>query len=290
MCKLISVVVTTYGRDIALVKQAIESAFNQTYSNLEIILVDDNGVGSKLQMENQVEFANIPRLKYIANVHNSGAQVSRNIGILNANGEFIAFLDDDDYWDKTKLEKQLNVFEENIGLVYCNGYIIKGETGEIIREYQSIDSFKSEVQFKDLLYNDYIGTTTQAVVRKECFATCGLFDYEMPARQDYEMWLRISRYFKTIGVNEFLFYHRIHEGEQISKNIEKRFNGYYRIFKKYREDYKFEKKAKVKCLLRLSLLCKRRKCFGAMISFFVRAFIKNPLVTIMTIKDHNNRE
>lgn len=120
---LVSVIITTYGRDNKLIFDAINSVRNQTYKNIEIIVVDDNGIGTEAQKRNQDIFDKEDDINYIANKNNSGAQVSRNVGILASKGEYIACLDDDDIWMPEKIEKQVAMIEkENLGLVFCNGY------------------------------------------------------------------------------------------------------------------------------------------------------------------------
>ena len=94
----VSVIITTYGRDIKIVKEAVESADNQTVDNLEVLIIDDNGCGTEKQLENQKFFSEsgYRRVRYLANKNNEGVQFSRNRGILESEGEFVAFLDDDD--------------------------------------------------------------------------------------------------------------------------------------------------------------------------------------------------
>lgn len=153
-------------------------------------------------------------------------------------GIYIALLDDDDRWLKEKVELQVRAMEEpGIGLVYCKGYhVTLDENGAVFskRPYNMSSCFLAEAGFKDLLYGDYIGTTSQAMIRRDVFAVCGLFDPEQPARQDYEMWIRVSRHYRCIGVTEFLFEHVQHTQEQITKSRQKALDGIRRVYAKYR--------------------------------------------------------
>ena len=120
---LVSVIITTYGRAGNLIFEAINSVRNQTYKNIEIIVVDDNGFGTEIQKSNEKIFRSQNDIRYIANKKNSGAQVSRNVGILASKGQYIACLDDDDIWMPEKIEKQVALMESvNLALVFCNGY------------------------------------------------------------------------------------------------------------------------------------------------------------------------
>ncbi|MFQ8733834.1 MAG: glycosyltransferase family 2 protein [Enterocloster bolteae] len=238
---LVSVVITTYHRDFEMVRKSIESVLNQTYSRLEVIVVDDNGPDAKRYgIKHGLErYGGQSRpVYYIQNQVNLGAQVSRNKGILRSQGDLIAFLDDDDCWMTGKTEQQVKAFDKpDVGLVYSKGYQVMLDSRGEIRDrkpYNMSASFPEEVSFKDMLYGDYIGTTSQVMLRREVFASCGLFDPGQPARQDYEMWIRVSRRYRCVGVPLYLFEHAQHTGEQITKSSKKAFDGLLRVYTRYR--------------------------------------------------------
>lgn len=284
---LVSVVVTTCRRNIEILNEAMESILNQTYQNIEVILVDDNGIGNDFQKKNESAYATIERVVYIVNKENSGAQFSRNIGILHSHGEYIAFLDDDDIWHPQKIEKQIKAFSENVGMVFCQGVTFKGRDFSKGKPYHVVDDFMDYINYSDMLYRDRVGSTSQAIIKRATFAKTGLFDYDMPARQDYEMWLRISKYFRITWVDEALFYHRIHDGAQISKNHEKAISAYKLILLKYREDYNKNTKAKAKLLCRISVTELFDKRIAHAVKYLLLAFFANPCETINTIM-HNH--
>ena len=233
----ISVIITTYGRSYDSISRSIESVLKQTYKNFEIILVDDNGLGTSYQREIAEKVSNIKKLIYIAHSTNMGAQKARNTGIKNSSGTIIAFLDDDDEWEASKLAEQEKEIKDNVGLVFSMGKTVYEETNEIT-DYIPPANFKKKVTFNDLLYSDYIGTTTQAMIPKYVFDKVGDFDINQPARQDYEMWIRISREYDCLGITIPLFKHYVHKGEQISKSNTKGLIGLQNIYCKYKNDYK----------------------------------------------------
>lgn len=237
MSELVSVVITSYGREFAQIRRSIESAHKQTYQDIEIILVDDNDPNSDCRKDIEETVSSLDYVRYCPMEKNSGAQKARNKGISVSRGSFIAFLDDDDEWLPQKIEKQMSVYQKGVGLIYSKGYSIDEATGNK-KPYVTSFNFRKEVGFLDLLYADYIGTTTQALIPKEVFDKCGRFDILQPARQDYEMWLRISREYRCIGVDEPLFYHYYHEGEQISKNPKKAICGLKHILDVNADAYK----------------------------------------------------
>ena len=239
----VSIVITTFKREAIFLKRCIDSIVDQTYKNIEIIIVDDNPGDNALSKEIITDL--LPQydgLIYIKHTINQGAQVSRNDGIKKSTGELVAFLDDDDEWMEEKLCHQVSLYlkTENCGMVYCKGISrYEQEDGSYIdKPYITANNFSEEVSFDDLLYADRIGTTSQALIKKSVFEEVGYFDLNQPARQDYELWIRISKKFRCVGVNEFLFVHYIHVGQQISKNHKKAIIGIQNIYKKNIQEYK----------------------------------------------------
>ena len=277
----VSVIITTYGRDIKIVKDAVESADNQTFGNLEVIIIDDNGYGTEKQLENQKFFSEsrYRRVSYFYNKKNEGVQFSRNRGILESEGGFVAFLDDDDVWLKDKIEKQMKLMQvtDNCGMVFCDGYYMLNDGELTTKKDHNPDAFKQDITHRMLLMNDYIGTTSQALISKEALAKGGLFDIELPARQDYEMWLRISKNYTLVGVNEPLYYYRVHEGVQISKSSNKAYIGLSIILRKYADEYKEYPEAKARLLLKMA---KRKKDMGEplkTVGFVIKAVFTSPI-------------
>lgn len=283
--KLVSVIITTYHRDVLLLCEAIESAIDQTYKAIEIIVVDDNGKDSSYQVRNQEVLSKYPEVIYLINEKNAGAQYSRNKGILVAKGDYIAFLDDDDIWKNDKIEKQLAEAEKtDAGLVFCSGYEFDGTDRSSLRPYEQ-RTCDGELTFDKLILNDFIGTTTQAFIDRNVFDKIGLFDENMPARQDYEMWLRISLKFKIVKVDEALFFHRIHEGTQISKDYEKSYEGIKRIYEKYSQQIKGNPFAKAKLQLKLAIYSKKKKNIFRCSIHIIKALIYSPKCCINSLQN-----
>lgn len=116
----VSVIVTTHRRPQVL-RRALDSVIQQTYNNVELIVVDDNGVGTTMQKETEAVVSGYPNVIYHANGDNLGKAVSLNWAVKRACGELLAFLDDDDEFHSTKLAKQVARMQEtNAAGVYCN--------------------------------------------------------------------------------------------------------------------------------------------------------------------------
>jgi len=184
---LISIVIPTKNR-AKLLKEAINSALDQDYSDIEIIVIDDGGTDDT---ENMLNSLNSSKVRYYKNIVSGGSSAARNRGITLAKGGFVAFLDDDDIWYKNKLSEQIKVFNQNIeiGLVYSSMHIIYSDLGY---EYDTRPQARGNI-YKKLLLKNYVGATTSVMVRKSVFEKVGLFDESLKAREEYDLWIRISK-------------------------------------------------------------------------------------------------
>lgn len=288
---LVSVIITTYGRAGNLIFEAINSVRNQTYNNIEIIVVDDNGKGTDTQKSNELLFEKEEDIKYIANEKNSGAQVSRNVGIIEAEGEYIACLDDDDIWMPEKIEKQVRLMEEqNLALVFCNGYRFYNDDLNDKKLYQFNFISDRLLDFTTELRSDHIGSTSIPLMRKSYLSQTGLFDVDMPARQDYEMWLRFCKYYKVKGIDEPLFYYRYHSGVRITKSFEKEIRSYQLLLKKYKDDYNKDYFAKSNILFTMCRTYLKSSHFIKALIYGLRAFINSPKCIFETFLHYKQKK
>lgn len=241
--KVVTAIITTYKRSPEIVKRAAQSVLNQSYKNIELIIVDDSPDTYELRKvvrEMAISLGN--NVRYIPHEKNMGACAARNTGLDNAKGEFVAFLDDDDEWLPEKIEEQLKVIEknDNTALVYCGRYTYYAEKD--IEELQKTKFHKGKV-FDKLILENFIGSTSFPLIRKNIFKVLGGFDVNMPAAQDYEMWLRISKEFCVDYVRKPLVRYYVHTGEQITKNYGKKLDAYEKLMKKHINYLQQHKKA-----------------------------------------------
>ncbi len=244
----VTAVITTYGREAGIVKRAMDSVFAQSYPVRELLVVDDNKDGSEFSEGIKSLCDSYPNAAYIKQDGNRGSCAARNLGIQHACGEFIAFLDDDDQWLPDKIEKQMQAFEndKSLGLVFCSGIVVD-EINGTESDYYNLH-MKKDISFEDELGCDYVGSTSNPLIKKKCFDVVGGFWEGQPARQDYEMWLRISKQFKIHGIEGKHFIYNQHGGVQITKDKRKSYAGFRNIYLRYREDYKKYPRARVNIL------------------------------------------
>lgn len=242
---LVTVVITTCKRSPEIVERAIKSVIAQTYNDIEIFVVDDspNSYKYRESVKRMVETYRNNRVYYIAHTKNLGACVARNTGLDKANGEFIAFLDDDDEWLEEKLEKQLDAFENydnKTALIYCGRITVNDISGE---EAERKAEFYEGFVFDSLIERNYIGSTSYPLLKTNVLREIGGFDPYMPAAQDYDVWLRIAQKYKIGYVKEPLVKYHVHEGEYITGNPNKKIIALERLNAKYKDYLKKNKYA-----------------------------------------------
>lgn len=199
----ISVIIPAYNA-MAYLPKTIKSVLNQTFDDFEVIVIND---GSSDGIENWFSHLQEPRVKLISQ-ENKGLAGARNTGIATSKSEYIAFLDADDLWEPTKLAKQLHIMEKypEVGLVYTWVALIneKGEfTGRIFE-----NSAEGYV-WKQVIERNVVECGSVALVRRQCFETCGVFDQNLRSFvEDWDMWLRIASVYPFKVVKEPLVYYR----------------------------------------------------------------------------------
>lgn len=233
----VSIVIPTFNR-ARLLRRAIQSVLNQTYSNFEIIVVDDC---SSDNTEDAVRSIRDERILYIRHEKNKGAFEARNTGIKAAKGKYIAFQDSDDVWLPEKLDKQMKVFDSasrDIGVVYTSFWLIHNSSRTM---HPPSDIRQTEGNIHEaLLEANFVGTPT-AVVRKECFEEAGLFE-NLPRLQEWSLWLKISKRYCFKHINEPLV-NAYQQPDSISRNTDAYVLARKRILEKYFEE--ISKKPKI---------------------------------------------
>ena len=180
---LVSIITPVYNSE-KFVKETIESVLNQTYKNVELILVDDC---SKDNSKTVIESINHDRIKYFLQEKNMGAGVARNKALEVSNGQYVAFLDADDLWEPEKLEKQLKLMEETNSWFSYTGASVINEDGTFTKKVRKV---KKKCSYRKLLKNTMIITSSVLIDRN----VSGDFRMsEMRSGQDYATWLMLLR-------------------------------------------------------------------------------------------------
>ncbi len=207
----VSVVIPAYNAMVYLPK-TLESVLRQTFTDFEVLIINDGSSDGIVEWAAQVTN---PRVKLISQ-ENRGLSGARNTGIEHAEGKYIAFLDADDLWEPTKLEKQVRCFEDKsaVGVVYTWTTLVDEQDNPTGRMFAS--QAEGDV-WQQLLEADVISSGSSAMVRRSCFETAGLFDQSLTSAEDLDMWLRIAVHYPFAAVKEPLTLYRQHP-TSMSKN------------------------------------------------------------------------
>ncbi len=231
--KYVSVIIPTFNRADCIL-QSIESVLNQTYCELEVIVVDDGSSDNTEAIVNSIEDE---RVRYIALNENSGPARARNEGVKAASYDWIAFHDSDDCWLPEKLEKQMRYLEEHeeYSMVYC-GYktVYNNEVHGLIPSKTDGLPLEGDM-FVGLLVKNKIGAPTM-VINKEKFIEVGGFDDSFKCIEDWEFVIRYAKNNLIGFVDDYLLQVNL-RSDGVSRRVGEYFSARCRILRQYVEDY-----------------------------------------------------
>jgi len=200
---LVSVIIPVYNGE-KTIKQTIESVFQQTLTDWELIVIDDGSQDSTLEIVHSIQDSRLKVFTY----PNSGVSASRNRGITQAKGEFISFLDADDLWTPDKLESQLKALQENpqADVAYSWTDWID-ESGKFLRPGGHITVNGNA--YKQLLVRDFIESGSNPLIRRQALNEVGAFEESLAYGEDWDMWLRLAARYEFVTVTSSQILYRI---------------------------------------------------------------------------------
>lgn len=227
---MVSVIIPTYNRAGTLMR-SIRSVMEQSYSEWELIIVDDGSTDNTKDIVKPVLEQDV-RIRYICCPENKGQASARNTGIQAAQGEYVAFQDSDDCWLPDKLQLQMSMMEAHpeYGLVY--GQMVYNENEVLSIPFPPLNA--GEWIFKECLKQNLISTQTM-LVRRTIFDKIGLFDTNMSALEDYELALRITKNYPVGFVTEPVVT-AYKSTDSVSRDLGKHLISSSIILKKYEKD------------------------------------------------------
>lgn len=211
--KKISIITPMYNGEKYL-NEMIESVINQTYKFWELIIVDDFSVDSSCDIVRKF-MKKDSRIKLINQKKNMGPALARKKAIENSNGEYIAFLDCDDFWEPKKLELQIKFMKENKSLASCTSYKIISENTKVrYKPFKVIN----KINYKSLLKKNYLSCDT-VILKKEIMNS--LIIETNKKHEDYILWLSLIKKVKVVhGLELELANYRKRNNSRSSKKIE----------------------------------------------------------------------
>ncbi|MFQ6617554.1 MAG: glycosyltransferase [Fidelibacterota bacterium] len=205
----ISVIIPTFNR-LPLLKEAVESVLNQTYKLYELIVVDDGSTDGTAEYIKSLRV----HVKYYFQ-ENRGVSEARNRGIQMTGGEYICFLDSDDYWLRDKLSVQIDFFRKNPDYRIC-------QTEEIwIRRGRRVNPTKRHRKCGGWIFQQCIPlcivSPSAVMIHRSVFREVGGFDPDLPVCEDYDLWLRVSLRYPIGLIEKALIVKRGGHANQLSK-------------------------------------------------------------------------
>lgn len=249
----VSVIIPSYNR-ARMVSRAIQSVLDQTLEDFELIVVDDASIDNT---EEVVRAYGDPRVKYFRHEVNRGAGAARNTGSRLAGGEYLTFLDSDDEWLPTKLEKQVEAFQTNAHGLNNLGVVLTGRarkvkaTGEVIAVKK--DTYWGELA-EQVFLRQVNGGYMTFMTRRETFLQTGMFDEQLPACQDWDLLVRLANISQMDTVEEVLYVAYVHDSGRVHSPTNT-LKAYRILFDKYRDQFSRHRRYEARLRANLAAWC-----------------------------------
>lgn len=223
----VSVVIPTFNRP-TLLAGAIDTALAQTFDEVEVVVVDD-GSETAYARSTVDEFPS--NVRCLEHGTNRGLSAARNTGIGATDSEYVAFLDDDDRWHESKLARQVRALEvrPEAGLATCCVAAVTPEGTPLRCEGSKPDGALA----RRILVRNVVGSPSRILVKRDCFEDVGLFDEDLPTKQDWDFYIRACQDWNVVSIDEPLVYRTVHESMSTGRQAAEEDN--YRVIEKHRD-------------------------------------------------------
>jgi GT2 family glycosyltransferase len=222
---IISVILPVYNGE-RTIKETMDSVLNQTFLDFELIVINDGSQDSTLEVVSRIVDSRLKVFSYA----NAGLAATRNRGISHAIGEYISFIDADDFWTSDKLEAQFKALQANPQAAVAYSWTDWiDESGQFLRSGGHI-TVNGDVYAK-LLLRDFIESGSNPLIRKHALAEVGGFDESLAAVEDWDMWLRLAAQYEFVCVPSPQILYRV-SSNSMSSNIWKMEAGSLRIIER----------------------------------------------------------
>ncbi len=209
----VSVIIPTFNRQ-EVVGQAVQSVLAQTYTDYEVLVVDDGSTDDTEQVLHTWHSS----IRYIKKA-NGGPASARNEGLRHASSDYVAFLDSDDLWEPTFLQTGMSFFSNNHDLgLFTTAHWVEPERLHRPR----VKHARLEGDLYSLLFQKNFITTSAVLVKRGCFETIGGFNEKLEQAEDYDMWLRIARRYPMVFLNQPLCRWRSHSSNVSRHELQRR--------------------------------------------------------------------
>ncbi len=280
----ISIIIPTYNR-AHLIGETVDSIRKQTFTNWELLIMDD---GSDDNTEEIIKQYNDDRIHFFKAARTGAVSKLKNIAIQKNRGELIAFIDSDDLWATTKLEKQLAAMEQypEAGFCLTGGYNFINKNEPIAYLYKQRDGIRVGDFLLPMLRSEVAGHIPALLFRKNCVHVSGYFD-ETKLFSDPDFILSLACHHKGILLYEPLYYRRLHEQSDSNEHWEKGYSDWVIVIQSYRTGKQIPASAAREALFKLYInfgeKCLQKKQREKAIKNFLKAW-KNKPFSIIPVK------
>lgn len=222
----VSVVIPTRNRYLQL-RAALNSVLTQTFQDFEIIIVDD---ASTIPIHQREDILQDERIRILRNDQALGGSASRNRGIFQSKGEWLAFLDDDDLWRPQKLEQQLKLLLRHPKAIACSSAYMVHYPGAIKRKIFT----PSSVTLAKLMEQNCLGGSSVLMAKAEILKQLNGFNAKLRSAQDWDLWVRLRMHGEIISVHTVGVDYFVHFNERISNNMQSKYQGARHFYFSYR--------------------------------------------------------
>lgn len=227
----VSVIMPTYNR-VGLIKESVGAVLAQTFTDFELIIVDNM---SEDGTREYVAGIGDGRVRYFRNDNKGIIAISRNLGIRNSTGRYVAFCDDDDIWLPDKLEVQTAFMDENKDVGLSFGYAVDFGSGPTVGFLRFPRNETDMIRgYHELFLGNRVATLT-VMVQRTCLDDVGLFDEGQAFKniEDYDLWLRVARKFKLASVGRVIGKYRVHPQAASADEVAEK-NKLFKLIEKHR--------------------------------------------------------
>jgi glycosyltransferase involved in cell wall biosynthesis len=229
---LVTVIIASFNAE-RTIRQALDSVLAQAFADWELLVCDDASTDSTREIVREWIAANPDRRCRLLALPHAGPAASRNRGIGESSGQFVAFLDDDDFWAPEKLSRCLEAAHSDASDVVCHSEIWLYEDGSAdVHHYSEL--FDPRLHPAVSLFRNNPFSTSALVIRRSRLLDAGFFDASLPSAEDYDLWIRIAMLpgFRVTFLDEPLGVYRVRSGSESSK-IELRLHALKAIAERY---------------------------------------------------------
>ena len=240
---VVSIIIPCYNAE-KTIKETIDSILLQTFTNFEIIVINDGSTDNTLPVIHQLKNDRIRVFSF----ENSGPQKSRNRGIEQAHGEYIALIDADDLWTPDKLASQLEALQNTPAAAVAYSWTdIIDETGQVIQS-----TARSQAQgdiFAELLKHNFLANGSNPLIKAEAMRAVGGFDEAILAGQDWDMYLTLAAHYPFVVVPQVqILYRKAESARSWSSNLRRQEQGLMQVMAKHLSDRRAAPLNKSACL------------------------------------------